>query len=598
MINQAVQESIRQAPHKPGVYVFRDARNRVLYVGKAADLRNRLGSYLSPATQPAVAFMPRVARMEVTLTSTEAEALIYEENLIKLAKPRYNIRYRDDKRYPYLKVTVKESFPRIYVTRNERRDGNLLFGPYSSVKNLRRTLDAVKRIFMIRTCHYDLPDDRPERPCLLFQLKLCSAPCQDGFSKDEYQAQLKGLLDFLMGRSEKLEEETEARMWQASKRKQFEVAAFLRDQLLAIREVKYHSREASHDATARDFIWVSRYSSRAAAVLLRLRERRLYARETFMLTVPSHTTDADLIHTVLRFVYTHTFDVPSEIVLPMLPEDSGVFTDWFRTYRDKKVKLSVNVRDEKRRLLELARENAKLALEQDKQAPRTDPLLAKLQEYLHLPSIPYHIEMIDISNIQGTNPTGSIVVFRNARPAKSRYRRFKIKTVKGVNDPAMMAEVVARRLSRLQKEGKQFPDLLILDGGKSQMSVVKELLDRVDVDLSVFAFAKTHDHLFGRDGKEVIIPASDPVLKLLIRIRNESHRFAVEYHRKLRKKATLSSELDGIAGIGTKKARDLIQFFGSVLRIRKASLDELKAAPGIGPGLAETIYAHFHKDTA
>jgi excinuclease ABC subunit C len=596
MINQAVQESIKQAPHKPGIYVFKDDKNRVLYVGKAADLRNRLSSYLSPSTQPAMAFMPKAALLDVTLTSTEAEALIYEEQLIKLSKPRYNIRYRDDKRYPYLKVTVSEPFPRIFVTRNERRDGNLLFGPYSSVKNLRRTLDAVKHIFKIRTCHYDLPEDRPERPCLLFQLKLCSAPCKKGFPQEEYQDQLKGLIDFLMGRSEKLEEETERRMWEASKAEQYEVAAFLRDQLMAIREVKRHAREASQDSTPRDFIAVARYSSRSAAVLLKLRERRLYAHETFMLTVPPHTSEVDLIYTVLRSTYTHTFDVPDEIVLPLLPEDSEVFTDWFRTYRDKKVKLSANVRDEKRHLLKIAEENAKLALEQDKQAPRTDPLLAKLQEYLHLPSIPYHIEMIDISNIQGTNPTGSIVVFRNARPAKSYYRKFRIKSVKGANDPAMMAEVVARRISRLKKEGKELPDLLILDGGKSQLSVVRELLNKIDVDLSVFAFAKTHDHLFGRDGREVIIPASDSVLKMLYRIRNSSHRFAITYHRKLRSKSTLSSELDGIPGIGEKKARALIQFFGSVPRIRKASLDELKAAPGIGSKIAEVIYRHFHNE--
>lgn len=596
MIDPAVREAIKQAPHKPGVYVFKDARNRVLYVGKAADLFNRLRSYLSTSEPKAKAFVEKASAVDITLTSTEAEALIYEENLIKLSRPRYNIRYRDDKRYPYLKVTVKEPFPRIYVTRNERRDGNLLFGPYSSVKNLRRTLDAVKRIFKIRTCHYDLPDDRPERPCLLFQLKLCSAPCLEGFSKEEYAEQLKGLVDFLMGRSEKLEEETEKRMWAASKNQQYEVAALLRNQLLAIREVKYHAKEASLDPTPRDFIFTARHASRAAAVLLKLRERRMYASEIFMLTVPHYTTDADLIHTVLRLIYTHTFDVPDEIVLPLLPEDPEVFEEWFKQYRDKKVRLSANVRDEKRHLLEIAEENAKLAIVQDSQAPRTDPLLEKLQEYLHLPSIPHRIEMIDISNIQGTNPTSSIVVFRNSRPAKSSYRKFRIKTVEGANDPAMMAEVVARRISRLQKEGKELPDLLILDGGKSQLSVVRELLNKIDVDLSVFAFAKTHDHLFGRDGREVIIPASDPVLKMLYRIRNESHRFAITYHRKLRSKSTLSSELDGIPGIGEKKTRALIHFFGSVYRIRKASLDELKCAPGIGPALAETIYRHFHKE--
>lgn len=596
MIDPAVREAIKQAPHKPGVYVFKDTKHRVLYVGKAADLRNRLGSYLSPSAQPAAAFMPKAALLDVTLTSTEAEALIYEEQLIKLSKPRYNTRYRDDKRYPYLKVTVKEAFPRIFVTRNERRDGSLLFGPYSSVKNLRKTLDAVKRIFKIRTCHYDLPQDHPERPCLLFQLKLCSAPCREGFSKDEYTAQLKGLIDFLMGRSEKLEEETERRMWVASNSQNYEVAAFLRDQLLAIREVKYHAKEASLDPTPRDFIVVARHASRAAAVLLKLRERRMYASETFMLTVPPHTSDADLIHTVLRFIYTHTYDVPDEIVLPLLPEDPEVFIDWFAHYRDKKVKLSANVREEKRHLLGIADENAKLALVQDAETTRTDPLLAKLQEYLHLPATPQHIEMIDISNIQGTNPTGSIVVFKNSRPAKSHYRKFKIKTVEGANDPAMMAEVVARRVNRLQKEGKSLPDLLILDGGKGQLSVVRELLNKIDVDLSVFAFAKTHDHLFGRDGKEVVIPGSEAVLKLLKRIRNESHRFAVTYHRKLRFKAGIASELDAIPGVGPKRAKDLVQFFGSVPRIRKASIEELRAAPGIGPALAETIYRHFHKE--
>ncbi|MBA7638118.1 UvrABC system protein C [subsurface metagenome] len=595
MIDPAVRERINAAPHKPGVYVFKDARNRVLYVGKASDLANRLHSYLSPTEPKARAFVDKAALLDLTLTATEAEALIYEENLIKLSRPRYNIRYRDDKRYPYLKVTVKEAFPRIFVTRNERRDGNLLFGPYSSAKNLKRTLDAVKRIFKIRTCHYDLPQDHPERPCLLFQLKLCSAPCQKGFPKEEYANQLKGLIDFLMGHSEKLEEETERRMWEISEAEQFEVAALLRDQLLAIREVKRYAKEASHDATPRDFIAVARHASRAAAVLLKLRERRMFAHETFMLTVPPHTTEQNLIHTVLRFIYTHTYDVPDEIVLPLLPEDPEVFIDWFAHYRDKKVKLSANVREEKRHLLGIADENAELALVQDAETTRTDPLLIKLQEYLHLPATPQHIEMIDISNIQGTNPTGSIVVFKNSRPAKSHYRKFKIKTVEGANDPAMMAEVVARRVNRLQKEGKSLPDLLILDGGKGQLSVVRELLNKIDVALSVFAFAKTHDHLFGRDGREVVIPGSEAVLKLLKRIRNESHRFAVTYHRKLRFKAGIASELDAILGVGPKRAKDLVQFFGSVPRIRKASIEELRAAPGIGPALAETIYRHFHK---
>ncbi len=596
MIATQVRETIKAAPHKPGVYVFKDAKNRILYVGKASDLFNRLHSYLSPTEPKTRAFIEKASTVEITLTTTEAEALIFEENLIKLSRPPYNIRYRDDKKYPYLKVTIKETFPRIYVTRNERRDGNLLFGPYSSVKNLRRTLDAVKRIFQIRTCEYDLPGDRPARPCLLFQLKLCSAPCREGFSQDAYQKQLKGLIDFLMGRSEQLEQETEQQMWKASESEQFEMAAYLRDQLLAIREVRYHSKEASMDPTPRDFVVTARRASRAAAVLLKLRERRLYASETFMLTVPAHTSDQELIHTVLRLIYTHTYDVPDEIVLPLLPEDPDVFVEWFGTYRSKKVKLSENVRDEKRHLLDIAAENAKLALMQDSQTPRTDPLLEKLGEYLHLPALPLHIEMIDISNIQGTNPTGSIVVFKNSKPAKSLYRKFKIKTVKGSNDPLMMTEVVARRIARLEKEGKSLPDLLILDGGKSQMSVVREYLGYINVDLPVFAFAKTHDHLFARDGKEVVIPASDPVLKLLVRIRNESHRFAVEYHRKLRKKASTSSELDLISGVGAKKARSLVQFFGSVPRIRKASLKELAEAPGIGPGLAEKIYRHFHRE--
>ncbi|NLI98746.1 excinuclease ABC subunit UvrC [bacterium] len=596
MIAEHVRDFIKSAPHKPGVYIFKDSKDRVLYVGKAANLRNRLSSYLTPSTQPAIAFVPKAAKVEVTITSTEAEALIFEENLIKLSKPVYNIRYRDDKRYPYLKVTIKEPFPRIYVTRNERRDGNLLFGPYSSVKNLKRTLDAVKRIFKVRSCGYNLPLERPSRPCLLFQLKLCSAPCREGASDKEYENQLKGLIEFLMGRSEELEQETERRMWQASEAQQFEVASFLRDQLLSIREVRYHAKEASLDSTPRDFVIAARQGSRAAAVLLKLRERRMYAHETFMLTVPRHSSDKEIIHDVLRLIYTHTYDIPDEIVLPLLPEDSDVFLEWFETYRGKKVKLSAGVRDEKRHLLDIALENAKLAIAQDKEAPRSDPLLEKLQDYLNLATLPSHIEMIDISNIQGTNPTGSIVVFKNSKPAKSLYRKFKIKSVKGSNDPLMMTEVVARRISRLQKEEKSLPDLLILDGGKSQMSIVREFLDYVDVDLPVFAFAKTHDHLFSRDGKEVVIPASDPVLKLLVRIRNESHRFAVEYHRKLRTKASVSSELDLVSGIGAKKARALVQFFGSVPRIRKASLNELKQAPGIGPGLAEKIYKHFHRE--
>ncbi len=588
-------EKVAQAPESPGVYLLKDAKGRVIYIGKARCLRDRLRAYTQPADNPRLAAMQRrLADLETVVTRSEVEALVLEENLIKIKKPRYNVRLRDDKKFPYLKITMAEPFPRIFVTRNLKQDGSVFFGPYTSARELRKALKAVKRIFRIRTCKHRLPEEKPVRPCLNYQLNRCTAPCAGLVTQDDYQQQVKDVVGFLSGRSDELIQKMERRMWRESDAQNFERAAILRDQLLSLREIRKDQQAVLPDKTSRDIVGLSRGEHAAVAVVFRVREGKIVAREKYPLRADRDVSDAEVLSTVIRSVHGHTADIPEEIILPVAIEDAEVLEAMFAERRGRKVRIVVPERGEKVRLLELARANADKALVELRPEERVPKASKELAQILGLEQVPRLIEGVDISNTQGTNAVGSIVVFRDDRPLKKEYRLFKIRTVKGADDFAMIEEVLARRVRGLLEKNRPLPDLVLVDGGKGQLSSAVRAYSQVDQDIPILGLAKRTDTLYYLDGREITIPVTSPALKLLKRIRDESHRFAITFHRKLRGKAQTRSELDDIPGIGPARKKALIQHFGSLDKLRLASVDDIAKVKGFGPVLAEKIHEAIH----
>ncbi|MEO0069338.1 MAG: excinuclease ABC subunit UvrC [candidate division WOR-3 bacterium] len=589
-------EKVKAAPNEPGVYLLKDRQGKVLYIGKARSLRDRLRSYLQPQFQPRLAaLLRRVADLETIVTRSEGEALLLEVSLITIKKPRYNVRLRDDKKYPYLKITVQESFPRIFITRNIKPDGSVLFGPYTSAKELRKALRGVRRIFKLRTCKRELPDETVKQPCLNFQVKRCLGPCIGRITAEDYRQVVDSVIAFLSGRSEKLTEEIEQRMWQEAESQRYEQAAILRDQLLALREVVRHQEVVTQDPTARDVIGLAKGIKVAVGVVFRIREKRIVAREQYSLAADETVPDEEILEGVLRSVYTHTADLPDEIVLPSPIAGVDLFEEVFAERRNKRVKIVTASRGEKRALVELAQRNAEKALveilPQEERIPKANQELARI---LNLPAPPRLIEGVDISNTQGESPVGSIVVFKDDRPLKSQYRLFKIKSVCGPNDFAMIEEVLARRVRGLLEKNLPLPDLVLVDGGKGQLSSAIKAYHQFDQEIPILGLAKRTDTLFYIDGREISIPVNSPALKLLKRIRDESHRFAITLHRKLRAKRVFSSELDRIPGLGRVRKQRLLQHFGSVAKLRGAGVCDIARVKGIGRNLAEKIYQHLH----
>jgi excinuclease ABC subunit C len=607
-------EKVAAAPEGPGVYLLKDAKGKVLYVGKARSLRDRLRAYTQPQESPRLSsLVSKVTDLETVVTRSEVEALVLEENFIKFKKPRYNVRLRDDKKFPYLKITA-ERLPRIFVTRNLDPDplpsipsplrgregvrvkprGSVFFGPYTSAKELRKALKGVKRIFRMRTCKHNLPDDRPARPCLNFELNRCSGPCADKVTQEQYAQQVKDVIRFLSGRSDELTEQIEQRMWAASQAQDFEVAATLRDQLMALREIRKDQQAVVQDKTSRDIIGLARGARAAVAALFRVREGKIVAREEYPLTVGEDAPDSEILSTVIRSIHTHTHDIPDEIILPSAIEDAEVLEALFAERRGRKVRIVVPERGDKVRLTELARANAEKALVELRPEERVPAGNRELAEILGLASVPRMIEGVDISNTQGTNAVGSIVVFRDDRPAKQQYRLFKIRTVQGPDDFAMMEEVLARRVRGLLEKNRPLPDLVLVDGGRGQLSSAVKAYSQFDAEIPILGLAKRTDTLYYDDGREITVPVTSPALKLLKRIRDESHRFAITFHRKLRGKKMVESELDEIRGLGPARKKSLIQHFGSLDKVRLSDVEEIAKVKGFGPALADTVHRQLH----
>jgi excinuclease ABC subunit C len=600
-------------PNRPGCYLFKNDKGDVLYVGKAASLRARLRSYFTSPNRQAVkvrVMLSQAADYETIVTDSELEALILENNLIKEKRPKYNVLLRDDKQYPYLCVTMQEPYPRVIRVRQTQKDGNVYFGPYADSRALNETLDVLKKLFQYRSCDLVIPDEaeRPEpvidRPCLEYFIKRCTAPCVRYTTREAYMGIIGQVLLFLQGKHDEVLKELRAQMEAAAEELNFERAAAIRDQIAAVERIAQKQKITSPRAADQDIVALAQDETEACVELFHVREGKVVAQDNYLLE-GGEGEPGDVLASFLQQYYERATHVPREILLQHDVGDREVLGQWLAGLRGGKVTITAPRIGEKRRLVELVAANAQEALEQHRlrwmnDAQKTTGALKELQEALGLEIIPNRIECYDISNIQGTSAVGSMVVFEHGKPKNKEYRRFKIKTVEGANDFAMMAELIGRRFKRVEADDEDasfgsLPDLVIIDGGKGQLHAALEALRKVGrADLAVVSLAKRLEEIFvpGRQ-ESVLLPRTSQVLYLVQRVRDEAHRFAVSYHRNVRQKKTVASQIDSVPGIGPARRKALIKAFGSVRGIKAASPEEIAAVSGMTPKLAETVKQHL-----
>jgi len=616
--SEKIQQKLATLPATPGVYIMHNVRDQVIYVGKAINLANRVRSYFHASAQENAKtrrLVAEIADLEWIITESEVEALILEANLIKKYRPRFNVRLKDDKRYPYLKVTNDE-FPKVLITRRMRRDEGRYFGPYTSTSALRETLDLLRRLFPYRTCDRDITG-QDRRACLYHDLKLCSGPCVGAVDHAQYMATIEQLVQFMGGETEAVMEDLKQQVQEAATSLQFERAAQLRDRYQALQQVMERQRVITTAATNQDVIALARDNGNVCVEVFFVRNGKLLGREFFMMEGGNEEDEQSIVAAFLQQFYTEAAMVPPEILLPAQVAEAAVLESWLRTKRGDVVYLTVpHEAGPERDLLNLATENAtetlrnlKAQWELDKH--RSEQALTDLQTSLTLAAPPVRVECYDISTTQGVEVVGSMVVFEHGVAKKSDYRRFKIKTVEGQDDFASMREVLTRRFDRWRRmesgelkgtRGSQawakLPDLVVVDGGKGQLGMAVEVLQAFDLQgkVPVVGLAKREEEIFmpGRSTSIRFDPAA-PAILLLRRIRDEAHRFAITYHRQRRTKRGLASQIDEIPGIGPVKRRELLKHFGSLDAIQKASVEDLMAVPGVSKVLATQIREHFER---
>ncbi len=602
-------EDLKILPDRPGVYLMKDINGKIIYVGKAVSLKNRVRSYfqssrnLSPKTQSMV---KQVDRLEYITVNTEVEALALECNFIKEERPKYNIRLRDDKQYPWVKITWKEDFPQVYITRKVKRDGSRYYGPYTEVTAIRETLRLLRRIFPLRGCRLDLEKEKPERPCLNYHIKRCLAPCHGGITKEAYRDMIGQLSLFLEGRQAELADKLRQEMNEAAKAMEYERAAQIRDQIQAIERVLEKQKVVSTDHDDSDIFGIFQDNQGTLIQTFQVREGKMVGREYFQLTEGLETDPVEVLEAFLAQYYDGSGFVPKEVLLPLALTNTEAVAQWLSGLRGSNVEVKVPQRGEKVQLVKMANDNAQILLEQERNREKQDQnkiieTLNELQGHLGMEKTPYRIEGFDISNTQGQLAVASMVVFENGVPKGSDYRRFKIRTIEGPNDFAMMQEAVRRRFLKGLEERQnvqtenarfaKFPDLLLIDGGKGQLSSVMEVLTELGLThIPTIGLAKQEEEIFMPDREESIrLPRRSDALRLLQRVRDEAHRFAITYHKSLRDKKTVHSDLDQVIGIGPKRKQLLLKHFGSMKRIREATLQELAQAPGMSIKIAESI---------
>ena len=603
MTNNLIAEQLKQLPTSPGVYLMKDAVGNILYVGKAANLHHRVRSYFGAGQKLSLKLQRMVARvneLDFFITSSEQEALILECNLIKRHRPRYNVRLKDDKTFPYLKIDLNEDWPRVHITRRLEENGGRYFGPFASAKSVRQTLKVIKGIFPFRSCSRVITGT-DSRPCLDYHIHHCLAPCIGVASKEEYAEVIKQVILFLEGKQEVVVQELESKMNKAAEALNFEQAAWLRDRIQAINRVIEGQRIATAVRGEQDVIALAGDKDQAYVQVFFIRGGKLIGRESFVLQGTRSEEPPQIMASFIKQFYSSNPYIPPLLLLQYPVEDTTVIENWLQSKKGAKVRIQVPCRGGKRQLVKIVAENAQQGLEQLKikqlAAPAAlEAALAEIKRELHLPRLPSRMEGYDISNIRGTAAVGSMVVFEKGKPEPSHYRRFKIKTVSGADDYAMLHEVLKRRFKRSSDASAAnswaiLPDLILVDGGKGQLNAALSAIGESGVkSVPTASLAKENEEIFiPRKTEPIILPRSSPGLQLLQRLRDEAHRFALGYYQKIHKRETFASVLDTIPGIGPRRKRALLKQFGSVQGIRKASEEELAAAKGMNQSLARRV---------
>ena len=615
-----IQEELKKLPGKPGVYIMHDDKDAIIYVGKAVSLKNRVRQYFQSSRNkgPKIEKMvTHIRRFEYIVTDSELEALVLECNLIKEHRPKYNTMLKDDKTYPYIKVTLGETYPRVLFSRQMKKDKSKYFGPYTSAGAVKDTIELIQKLYHLRTCSRSLPKDiGRERPCLNYHIHQCKAPCQGYVTPEEYQRQIRQALDFLNGKYQPVIEELESKMQQASEAMEFERAIEYRELLNSVRAVAQKQKITDSDGEDRDVIALAMDEQDGVVQVFFVRDGKLIGREHYHVTIANEDTEGEVLSTFIKQYYAGTPYLPKELMLPVELAEQDIIEKWLSMKKGHRVYLKVPKKGQREKLVELAAQNASLVLSQDKEKikreeGRTIGAVKEIAGLLGLSGIS-RMEAYDISNTSGFASVGSMIVYEKGKPSPREYRKFKLKTVAGPDDYASMQEVLTRRFTHGMQERQQlqdedmeeqfgkftrFPDLILMDGGKGQVNIALRVLEELNLDIPVCGMVKDDNHRtrgLYYNNVEIPIDRASEGFKLITRIQDEAHRFAIEYHRSLRSKGQVHSILDDIPGIGPARRKALMRQFASVDEIREATVEQLKEIPSMNEQSARAVHDFFH----
>ena len=611
-----IEDELKKLPARPGVYIMHGEQDEIIYVGKAVSLKNRVRQYFQTSRNKGVKIeqmVTHIQRFEYIVTDSELEALVLECNLIKEHRPKYNTMLKDDKSYPFIKVTVQEDFPRILFARQMRKDKAKYFGPYTSAGAVKDSIELIRKLYQIRSCSRNLPRDTgKERPCLYYHIHQCQAPCQGYISREDYRENVHRALDFLNGDVKDVIRNLQEKMEKASEELRFEEASEYRDMIQNIRRITERQKITGSDGEDKDVIAVAIDGQDAVAQVFFIRGGKLIGREHFYIKIAYGDSRSQVMQDFLKQFYAGTPFIPREIMLQTEIQDREILEEWLGRRRGQKVHIRVPQKGMKEKLVELASQNAEMVLAQDRERikreeGRTIGAMKEIAALLGLSEVS-RVEAFDISNISGFQSVGSMVVYEKGKPKRSDYRKFRIKSVQGANDYASMEEVLTRRFTRGLEEQEeaescggfcQFPDLIMMDGGRGQVNIALEVLDRLKLSIPVCGMVKDDKHRTRGlyfNNEEIPIDHASEGFKLITRIQDEAHRFAIEYHRLLRSKGQVHSILDDIPGVGPARRKGLMKKFQSLDALREASVEELAGAPSMNLDSARKVYHFFHGD--
>ena len=617
MENFNIQEELKKLPGKPGVYLMHDEKDAIFYVGKAISLKNRVRQYFQSSRNKGAKIeqmVTHISRFEYIVTDSELEALVLECNLIKEHRPKYNTMLMDDKTYPFIKVTVNEPFPRVMMARRMKKDKAKYFGPYTSAGAVKDTIELIRKLYHIRSCNRSLPKDiGKERPCLNYHIHQCYAPCQGYISREEYRKSIDEVVRFLNGNYDPILKELEEKMLDASENLEFEKAIEYRELLASVQKIAQKQKITDTAGDDRDIIAMASEGEDAVVQVFFIRGGRLIGRDHFYLKIAENDTKSEILSSFIKQFYAGTPYIPAELMLPEEIEDQEIIEEWLTTRREHKVRLRIPKKGTKEKLVELAQKNAQMVLKNDKERlkreeGRTIGAVKELEKILGLTGI-IRMEAYDISNTNGFDSVGSMVVYEHGKPKRNDYRKFKIKSVQGPDDYASMNEVLTRRFEHGLRERQDesetggfqaFPDLIMMDGGRGQVNIALEVLEKLNLHIPVCGMVKDDNHRTRGlyfNNVELPIDRNSECFRLITRIQDEAHRFAITFHRQLRSKGQVHSILDDIPGVGPARRKDLMRSFENIEAIRNATVDDLKELPSMNEKSAQEVYKFFHQDT-